>query len=607
MPISGAAIDERGNGFFSLKMQLRQELLGSTCGKSFVFSMKRLVFVALSVLSCSWFEKSRPDAGVSPAIPVVLLEKEPNNDFSTAQAISNDLTVEANLGADPQKPDEDWYVLSTALPQTVQVVASCPSGGDIALEVVNTSKTVLTQVNAGGVGESETLSGIDVSGKLYFRVVSAKKGSGGAYKMTVKFSDRKPGFELEPNERSVDSTPVVLGQAVSAYIGHANDVDVFRYEFPEAIAAEKPAAEVDAGTIEMGDAGTVAEVRVPFRIDLSAVPGVVFEVQALTEAEAVLFEAKSKEGGALSLRNIGARKTDRIIYLMVKSAATSSAKGAKKGFSVDTPYTLTVAQEDAADSLEIEPNNTADRAVALSVGQEKQGYLTPEGDMDVFRLTVNGPSIANVEVSGVEGLDLVLSLVKEVEGKPDEVMLKANEGGDKEPERLNAIGCTGSCLIRVETATKKIDGKWARPGENSKQPYTLVATARSDDGTFEREPNNKAPEATTLALGKSIRGTVFPVRDVDFYRLDLRERHVKTALTATLTGILKVDVGLYLHRLDEAGLLQLVQTADSAKNDKPETIRFSAEPGLYVFEVRDAKNRAGNFQDQYQLTVEAND
>jgi hypothetical protein len=68
--------------------------------------------------------------------------------------------------------------------------------------------------------------------------------------------------------------------------------------------------------------------------------------------------------------------------------------------------------------------------------------------------------------------------------------------------------------------------------------------------------------------------------------------------------VLKVDLGLYLHRVDEGGKLTLVQTSDSAKGDKPETIRFSADPGLYVLEVRDSKNRDSNFQDSYQLSVD---
>jgi len=71
-----------------------------------------------------------------------------------------------------------------------------------------------------------------------------------------------------------------------------------------------------------------------------------------------------------------------------------------------------------------------------------------------------------------------------------------------------------------------------------------------------------------------------------------------------LLGILKVDVGLYLYRQGEDGKLSLVQTSDRAKGDQPEVIHYSAEPGIYILEVRDAHNRESNFQDAYQLTVE---
>jgi hypothetical protein len=91
---------------------------------------------------------------------------------------------------------------------------------------------------------------------------------------------------------------------------------------------------------------------------------------------------------------------------------------------------------------------------------------------------------------------------------------------------------------------------------------------------------------------------------VDYFRLDLTDRPVKVALRATVTGVLKVDVGLYLHRLDGDGKLTLVQTSDSARGDRPEVIRFSADPGLYVLEVRDTRNQQANFQDSYQLIVE---
>ena len=59
-----------------------------------------------------------------------------------------------------------------------------------------------------------------------------------------------PGYELEPNERKVDATPVALGQAIAGTIGHGNDDDWYRYELPvdeSAAAGAAASEELDAG------------------------------------------------------------------------------------------------------------------------------------------------------------------------------------------------------------------------------------------------------------------------------------------------------------------------------------------------------------------------
>lgn len=565
-------------------------------------SMMRRVLVGLFVVAlpaCQMCgQKSVVDAGVADAGPPVLTEKEPNDTAAQALVLNGSSVVEANLGADPAKPDSDWYALQSALPRTVDVQVTAPNGADIALEVIDATGGVLATVNSGGVGASERLPNLDVSAKTFVRVVSLKKGVGGAYTLTTKFSDRMPGYELEPNERKVDATPVALGQAISGNVGHAGDVDWYRYELPvDETTAVEPVAVEDGGV----DAGVnpLAEKRLALRIDISAVEGVVTDVQLLTDAEAVLFQAKSKEYSALSLRNVGVRAADRVIFVAVKS-------GNKKS-NADVSYTLTVAPEDTGDNAEFEPNDEITRATDVPPNSYRDGFISPKGDVDYFRLVTDGPSIATLQVSGVDKVDLQLSVMKPVDGKPDETLLKANEGGSKEPEQLNSVSCNGVCFIRIEAASKKVDGKWVKEDENGDQAYRLTATVVPDDGSVERESNNTTATATKLELDKPVRGTVFPKKDVDYFSLDLSERPVKTALTATLTGVLKVDVGLYLHRVGEDGKLTLVQTSDGAKGDRPEVVRFAAEPGQYVFEVRDAKNREANFQDSYQLTVEEGD
>jgi hypothetical protein len=370
---------------------------------------------------------------------------------------------------------------------------------------------------------------------------------------------------------------------------------------------------MDAGTELSPDAGipveagTAPEPRMALRVDVSALPGVSLDLQILTEAEAVLFQARSRESSGLSLRNVGVRQSDRVLYVALRSAPLSPAKDARRGFTIDRSYTLTVVPEEAGASAEYEPNDELARATDLPPNSYREGFINPRADVDYFKLTTDGPSIVKATVTGVEKVDLQLSVVKPVEGKPDEVLLRANEGAAKEPEQLNNVRCDGVCWFRVEGVARKVDGKWVKEDENADQSYRLTTQVTPDDGSEEREPNNTADQGTPLAFGKAVRGTVYPKKDVDYFALDLRDRQVKTPLSAQLIGVLKVDVGLYLHRVEADGKLTLVQTSDSAKGDKPESIRFSVDPGLYVFEVRDVKNRESNFQDSYQLTVDEGD
>lgn len=551
------------------------------------------------------------DAGLIDAGPPVLSEKEPNETAQNALVLDRSASVEANLGADPSKPDVDWYVFKASLPRTVDVTVSCPNGGDLALEVVDETGNVLASVNAAGVGGSERIPNLDVSSKTWLRVVTQKKGVGGAYVLTAKFAERMPGYELEPNERKVEATPVALGQAISGTLGNGNDVDWYRYELPSDAPADiallgdpedagAPDAGADAGT----DGGAIVEPRLALRLDVSAVEGVMTDVQLLTEAEAVLFAARSKEYAPLSLRNVGVRASDRVIYVAVRSAVIGAGKDAKRGANPDVSYTLTVAPEDASGSTEFEPNDEAARATELPPNSYRDGFLSPKGDMDVFRVVTGAPSIAKFQLSGVDKVDLVLSVLKVVDGKPDEVVLKTNEGAAREPEQLNNVACDQVCYVRVESVAKKVDGKWVREDENADQAYRLNAQVFPDDGSEEKESNNTAATATPVTFGKPVRGTVYPKKDVDYFALHLEDRPVKTAIRAQLIGVLKVDVGLYLHRVEADGKLTLVQTSDSAKGDRAENVRYTAEPGLYVLEVRDTKNREANFQDSYQLSVD---
>ncbi|HYR54511.1 MAG TPA: ABC transporter substrate-binding protein [Myxococcaceae bacterium] len=593
----------------------------------------RPIAVCVVLAGCAREQKDGPDASPLAAGPVRLTEQEPNDRPDQAQVLTDSSIVEAGLSADPSKPDEDWYLLAPPAPKTVDLTVSGIPGVDVAIEVYDTDRNRLTVVNSEGDGKPERIPNLGVKSKLLIKVFSSKRGAGGAYSLTALFSNPAPGFEAEPNDRAADANSATFGQPISGFLGHSADEDWYRYEVSASDSNQGPnrsPAEVDAGADAGGgespiaDAGLarpgesaaldagLAQIAAPFdaprvalRIEITGVDGVRYDLQVLSEAEASLFSARGKGGEGMSLRNIGVRANDRLIYVVVRSAWSGSGKDARRGYNAQKPYTLTVSKEEAGANAELEPNDEISKATPLPPNGFREGFISPKGDVDYYVLRTEQPVLAKLQLSGVERLDLVLSVVKPTEdGKGEQVLLRANDGAVKEPEILNSVYCPSVCWVKVEGALRKVDGKLVRDYENSEQPYRLTATVVPDDGTEEREPNNTPATATPIALHRPIRGTIHPKKDVDYFRLDLSGKPVKTSIKASVTGVLKLHIGLYLRRLLEDGRSTLVQTADRAKGDAPEIIRYSAEPGIYLLEVRDSKNRESNFLDWYQLTVE---
>ena len=592
-------------------------------------------------------KQEAPPAALQDAGPAQRAEIEPDDRPEQSMALGESADVTASLSSTPARADEDWYLLFGDHPRAADVKVTGIPGTVVLLEAYDETRTRLAAVSAEAEGQPARFPNLTVQGKLLLRVSAARKGGGGAYTLSVRYGEPSPGMEVEPNDRHADATelqPQGDVWTIQGLYGSPGDEDHFRIVLdtsadagtgPDAGGASTAAAVLDAGPPvatpppgapepirEEGfpsqppplggaraeaDAGVVVQEppRVALRIELTGVQGVRPEVQILSEAEAPLFTARGTENQPLSQRNVAVRAMDQVIDVVVKSAWTGTGKDARRGFDPEHPYTLTLSREAAGANAEYEPNDDLAHATPLPLDGYREGFLTPKTDVDVYVVRPSQPSLIRFELSGVEKLDLQLSVV-EPGAKPgtEKVLQRSNEGAVKEPERLNSVACDKECFVKVEGALRKVDGKWVREFENPDQPYRLSARAIPDDGSEEREPNDGADQGTALTLGKPIRGTIYPRKDVDYFRLDLSDRPVKTALRATLTGILKVDVALFLYQRNDDGSLSLVQTSDRGKGDAPEIIRYAADPGVYLFKVQDSKNRESNFQDSYQLTVE---
>ena len=531
-------------------------------------------------------KQEAPPAPAQDAGPAQRAEVEPNDRPEQSMAVGESTDVTASLSSTPARADEDWYLLFGDRPRAVDVTVSGIPGTAVLLEAYDETRTRLAAVSAEAEGQPARFPNLTVRGKLLLRVSAARKGGGGAYTLSVRYGEPRPGMEIEPNDWHADATelqPQGDAWTIQGLYGSPGDEDHFRIVLdttvdggltgtgadaggaPAAAAppdtappvaasppapAEPPRAEGFptqppplGGARAEADAGVVVQEppRVVMRIELSGVQGVRPEVQILSEAEATLFTARGAEGQPLSQRNVAVRATDRVIDVVVKSAWTGTGKDARRGFDPEHPYSLTVSREAAGTNAEYEPNDDLANATPLPLDGYREGFLTPKTDVDYYVVRPAQPSLVRFELSGVEKLDLQLSVVEprgeagDGEGAPA-LQRRRGEGAGAAEQR----GVRRECFVKVEGAIRR----WMANGcATTRTPISPTASRpRPCPTTAARSASPTTPRtsATALTLGKPIRGTVYPKKDVDYYRLDLSDRPVKTALKATLTGILKV-------------------------------------------------------------------
>ncbi|MFP2957637.1 hypothetical protein ACLEPN_07340 [Myxococcus sp. 1LA] len=198
-----------------------------------------------------------PDAGPVETGPAALTEKEPNDRPEQALDITRNSTVSAELTAQPNKADEDWYRLAPGAPRIAEVSVSGLPGGDITLEVYDRDRNRLVGVNSEGEGKPERFPNLSVEDERFIRVVPTRKGVGGAYTLEVRMRAPEDGEEREPNDRAVDAVNLPLGQTVTAFLGHAGDEDWYRIELPD------PTQPSNAGDAAPSQGGT-PETPSPF-------------------------------------------------------------------------------------------------------------------------------------------------------------------------------------------------------------------------------------------------------------------------------------------------------------------------------------------------------
>lgn len=544
-----------------------------------------LALVAALASSCSE-KKEVPSADVAPEKkgPPSVAETEPNNDSKSAQALSGPSVVKAGFAAGA-KADEDWFKVEVTAPTLVRAEVSAVPGTDVTIEFYDAEKNRIARYAAPD-GEPATVPNMTCVGACYLKLVPGKKEISGDYTLTMTQAAPGARSEREPNNRYVDAQPLALGGAVDGYLAPGEDEDWFSLA-----AAALPPDQVLSLTF-----ASPPDVRAELVV-----------ARQSDQAPLGTYEA-ADIGQDIRLRNLSAPAAPETGYfLIVRSSrvAVAGAKG-KRLSNAKVAYTLEAKAAPGAPNLETEPNDDPAHATLVDLAvPTRTGFLSPKGDIDWFTFTLAQPSIVRAEVSGVDKVNFVLSAIdpaRKNEVKDNE-LAKSDSGELKEPETLAGVALpAGENFIRVEGAWKKIDERWVKDFENASEPYTLTLAIAPDDGTHEREPNDKADRATPAEVGKEFKGYIHPAKDVDVYKLEIAQT---TNVTLLLSGVPKLDLQLTVrdaNARNDKGEFEVIGQVDKNKVEAEERLVVPFEPGSYLVEVRE-KSRETNPAKNYVLSI----
>jgi hypothetical protein len=546
--------------------------------------MNRIIPFALCALLGIACHKSSESAGPTTLTLPQATEHEPNDDSKLAQTVHATTQISGSFSAGPH-PDEDWYHLAPGSPMLARLEITGVPGVETVMEVYDADHNLLLHV-PGAAGEAIRIPGVVCNGSCFVRLVPLKKEAAGPYKLTALLAPLTLRSEREPNNRYVDAQPFPVGGAIDGYIATPDDEDWYLLK-PVGMAA-----------------GQMMSVNV------AAPPAVRMELAIVRQSDqAPLGVYRAADVGEdIKLPDLALPAAPETGYYLVLRSAYVALPGGKTSRTSDstTAYTLEVKPATAAPNLELEPNEDAVHATPIDPGKPTRiGFISPKGDADWYLFHVDSPAILRAEVSGVDNVKLVLSLIdpaKKNEAQDNEIA-RADSGDVKEPQALAGIAVpAGDNYLRVEGALKKIDKKSVRDYANPTDPYTLTLSLDPDDGSWEREPNDKPESATPVEVGREYKGYIQPAGDVDYWRLNVKD---STNVAIAVSAVPKLDLKIVVrdaNRKGDDGHPAIIGSIDKNGVEADERLVVPFEPGSYLIEIRE-KGRESNSQKPYVLSL----
>ena len=169
-------------------------------------------------------------------------------------------------------------------------------------------------------------------------------------------------------------------------------------------------------------------------------------------------------------------------------------------------------------AAEKEPNNTIDKATAISLNTEYGGRLAIDGDTDWYKFTLKNPGYVwasfnhDYVVSPIKiwKVDILNSKGTDIAGGDSE---QKSRGNDKSTLNTNKLGLpAGTYYVRVSQVSS----------ECSDAAYRIKLNYVSTD-KWEKEENQTMGQATPVDVNSTTSGTIYSYSDTDHYKVTLKK------------------------------------------------------------------------------------
>lgn len=429
--------------------------------------MRRLALFAMLVMGCHGGGSKSHRTGSGAPVELVneiktsdaghagtTEEVEPND----ADEVATPLPLGGTLrGKIEPETDVDHVRLDVDSAGSLQVMLSGVEGQDLVLEVEDSGGTVIARSDRGGVRVKEGIPNLAVTPGRYTLVVravpkkkparSSRRGRAPepepppapVYELTAqlipavkgpKMEAGGPaptaGIEIEPDDDRATANDLIVGDAVTGFIGWNGDADEWKL------------------SVE-----TLSE-RNAIDVEVSAVEGLSLEVEIADALGQPLVTRKGAKGGALAVRDVlpvvppgGAP----YYYITVRGAPSNP----------ETTYQLTVRAHVIGTDAEIEPDDTLEKPYTIPADRTVVHGTWSPGDVDCYALGLaQEPRTVDVTIDPKGDLDVSAELLvdgkpaMDDKGKPVPPMNHAGKGGAEKVSALVPPGAHAIVRIRGE-------------------------------------------------------------------------------------------------------------------------------------------------------------